>query len=137
MTDADLPAFRAILSELGSVYQRKLDEDVIRAYRKALQDLELAQVQLGADRCARTRRYFPRPAEIREAVGEARQESSGRQASRDPGAPTCPECQGNGWMESWCSGRGECGLPSCKALGYAHGLASRCPRCRPPYRRPA
>lgn len=126
MDDVDLPAFRGILRELADVFQRRLEDDTIQAYRKALGDLGIDQIRLGADRCARTGRYFPRPAEIRSSA-EWRPEG---QPSGIADAVECEACGGSGWVEYECVSPGGCGLRACTVLRRRHMIASRCTACR-------
>jgi hypothetical protein len=81
MTAADRPAFIALLTQLGALYQRRITEELLAVYWDALQDLELAALTRGVERLARSVEAggrFPYPRSLR-AYAEERWQRLGSQ----------------------------------------------------------
>lgn len=70
MTHADAGPFAALLAELGEVYAEEVSPLRARLYFEALQAVPLAQVRRACGSLLQTSRFFPRPADILEAVRE-------------------------------------------------------------------
>ena len=68
MTPADAGPFAALLTELGEVYAEDVSPIRARLYFEALDAVALAQVRRACGRLVKTSRFFPRPADILEAV---------------------------------------------------------------------
>lgn len=68
MTNTDTEAFAAEMLILAEIYGETVSPARIRAYFAALDDLELPAVRDAMRHAARTSKFFPRPAELRELV---------------------------------------------------------------------
>lgn len=68
MTVRDVNRFTAGLVALADLLDVTLAETRIEGYFKALADLPIETVEAALDVCARSCKFFPKPAEIREAV---------------------------------------------------------------------
>jgi len=73
VTKADREHFGSVIGALAEAFERDLTEGLVESYWLALEDLPLDAVRRGAKLCLQTRRFMPRPAEIRErAFGSAK-----------------------------------------------------------------
>ena len=68
MTAADSKAFAAILHGLGEIYGESVSPLRAELYFRALDDLSLEDVKRAANLHTRRCKFFPKPAELREAV---------------------------------------------------------------------
>lgn len=68
MTDQDRQAFAVLMLGLGETYGEPVSEARMEIYFAALADLDLDAVQAAVTIHAKAVKFFPRPAEIREAV---------------------------------------------------------------------
>lgn len=68
MTDQDRAAFATLMLGLGETYGEPVSDARMEIYFAALADLDLADVRAAATAHVRAVKFFPRPAEIREAV---------------------------------------------------------------------
>lgn len=68
MTAGDRAAFAELIFAVGEIYGEVLSEMRVELYLSALRDLALPDVRAALDAHVRTQKFFPRPAEIREAV---------------------------------------------------------------------
>lgn len=68
MTEQDREAFAVLMFGLGEAYGEPVSDMRIEIYFRALVDLEPADLQRAADVHVRHQKFFPRPAELREAV---------------------------------------------------------------------
>jgi hypothetical protein len=72
MQDADLFAFMAIVRELIRVFPKRMSDDEIgdlsKAYFATLRRFTIAELQAGADAWMQRGKFFPKPAEWREAI---------------------------------------------------------------------
>jgi hypothetical protein len=75
MFDADLFAFMALFRELLNVFPKRLDEAEIgslsKAYFTSLRRFSIPELQAGADAWIQRGKFFPKPAEWREAIPRA------------------------------------------------------------------
>lgn len=70
MTDDDRSAFAQLCAMLAETFGEVISPVRAAAYWEALADLPFDRVRQGALRCLRTCTFFPKPAEIRDAVGK-------------------------------------------------------------------
>ena len=68
MTSADREAFALLMTGLSETYNEPVSVARMEVYFAALADLELADVRRSATVLVRTSKFFPRPAELREAI---------------------------------------------------------------------
>lgn len=68
MTAGDRPGFAALMLGLGETYSEPVSDVRMEIYFAALEDLELATVRRAATLLVRTLKFFPRPAELRDAI---------------------------------------------------------------------
>lgn len=68
MTPSDAGMFATVLAELGEVYSEAVSPVRARLYFEALSDLTLDEVRAAAVRVVKTSRFFPKPAELLEAI---------------------------------------------------------------------
>lgn len=68
MTLRDREAFALLMLGIGETYGEAVSDARMEIYFQALADLELAAIQRAATVHVRTQKFFPRPAELREAV---------------------------------------------------------------------
>jgi hypothetical protein len=90
---------RMILST-AEIYSESLSDDRAMAYIEALIDVPIEDLGLGIQRHIRTSKWFPKPAELREAVDRER---AANQPSTDIRAhlhqpPICARCDDSGWV---------------------------------------
>lgn len=69
MTQHDRQAFALFMLGLGEVYGESVSDTRMELYFAALVDLPLESIRAAATVHVRTQKFFPRPAELREAVG--------------------------------------------------------------------
>jgi hypothetical protein len=99
------------IRELAVVFAHKWDgEAQVNGYLKALADLPVADVAAACDDLARTERFMPRPAKIRQRVDAQRRKTTGLtpwavpEQIHDPStgvvvrAYRCRECLDTGWL---------------------------------------
>jgi hypothetical protein len=70
MTDADREGFARVLALLSEAFSEEVSTTRAEAYFVALRDLELAQLQSMIERALRECKFFPRPVELRELIGD-------------------------------------------------------------------
>jgi hypothetical protein len=80
---------------LCAAYQRPLTREMVEAYHEALSDLLPREAALAFAEGTRRCKWFPNPAELREAMTVALE----RMPRRTESDPSCPKCQGAGWKE--------------------------------------
>lgn len=68
MTAADRGQFAGLMAATAEVYGEQLSDARLELYFSALDDLSLEQLRAALSVHVRTQKFFPRPAEIREAV---------------------------------------------------------------------
>ena len=68
MTDSDFLEFATYLTGTAEVFDAQLSKVKIDFYFNALKDLTIAEINTAINHIVRTSRFFPKPAEIREAV---------------------------------------------------------------------
>jgi hypothetical protein len=68
MNQQDRQRFAELVLGLGETYGEPVSDARMEIYWRALEDLSFAAVQRAANVHARTSKFFPRPAELREAV---------------------------------------------------------------------
>lgn len=68
MTQQDRPGFAELMVGVGEVYGESMSDARMELYWRALSDLSFESVRHAADIHVRTQKFFPRPAELREAV---------------------------------------------------------------------
>lgn len=68
MTAQDRPRFAAALAMLAEAYAETVSHARAAAYFLALEDLAIGELEAAVHTCLRTCRFFPRPAELREAI---------------------------------------------------------------------
>jgi len=89
MTAADVEAFTRMLWYLCAIYGREKDPMLVRGYFEALADLPFAALEAAALTWQRTQKFFPTPAELREATVPARKWLAGHAAYK-PGRLALP-----------------------------------------------
>lgn len=105
MTSQDTKAFREIYGVLCATFDRVFDEAQSKFYFTALKDCELADVKATALELAQTVKWFPKPAEWRQAIGirrfNARRERERQLAQRSlTGTVHCEKCRDTGMRPS-------------------------------------
>lgn len=65
MQPTDLKGFSAMMYTLAQVFQTELNEIQIEAYFRALSEIPIGTLQAGIAYSIKTRRFFPKPSEIR------------------------------------------------------------------------
>lgn len=65
MMAADFPHFENTIRRLEKLFSKKIDDEVIQSYWRALKDLSLAQFQRFAERHEKIGKFFPKPFELR------------------------------------------------------------------------
>lgn len=65
MHQNDFDTFEKTLKQLGEAFNRKLSDELIQAFWKALKDLPLGAIQRMADSHMRFKKFFPKPSELR------------------------------------------------------------------------
>lgn len=68
MTDDNRQPFAALMLGLGEIYGEAVSDARLEIYFAALRDLELRDIRAALDAHVRTSKWFPKPAEIREAI---------------------------------------------------------------------
>lgn len=68
MTEQDRQPFAELLIGIGETYGEPVSEMRMEIYFRALEDLSLDAVRSAANSHVRSSKFFPRPAELREAV---------------------------------------------------------------------
>lgn len=68
MRDEDRGAFAELLLGIGETYGEPVSDARMEIYFRALDDLSLNRVREAANHHVRSSRFFPKPAELREAV---------------------------------------------------------------------
>lgn len=69
MKGSDAVRFARVMAALGEVFDTPVSEVRVESYFRALGDLPIAAVEQAAARVIQEGRYFPRPVELREAIG--------------------------------------------------------------------
>ena len=70
---SDFAAFRALMTGLGKVYEREIDEPLLDAYWLALEDWNVADFSAAAKHLMRCGRFFPRPSDFEDLRRSATQ----------------------------------------------------------------
>ena len=73
MQASDFAAFRAMMTGLGKVYERELDQPLLDAYWLALEDWTLVDFSAAAKHLMRCGRFFPRPSDFEDLRRSASQ----------------------------------------------------------------
>jgi hypothetical protein len=68
MTEHDRQPFAELLLAIGETYGEPVSDARLEIYFRALSDLDFTDVRSAADIHVRMQKFFPRPAELREAV---------------------------------------------------------------------
>lgn len=68
MTEQDREGFALLMLGIGETYGESVSDARMELYFAALADLELAELRAAATAHVRTSKFFPRPAELREAI---------------------------------------------------------------------
>jgi hypothetical protein len=68
MTDQDRAAFAELMLGISETFSHPVSDTVMELYFRALQDLPLEALRVAATIHVRTAKFFPRPAELREAI---------------------------------------------------------------------
>jgi hypothetical protein len=68
MTPADRAAFAELIFAVGEIYSEALSDTRVEFYFAALSDLDLPEIRTALNAHVRAVKFFPKPAEIREAV---------------------------------------------------------------------
>lgn len=69
MTTQDDLRFALALAGLAEIFNETISEPRLNAYREALKDLTIGQIEEAARRLMNACRFFPKPVEFREALG--------------------------------------------------------------------
>jgi len=69
MTDDDREAFGQLMALLSATFREPMNSFRTVAYWHALADLPIETVRCGVEQALKTCRFFPRPAELRDAAG--------------------------------------------------------------------
>jgi hypothetical protein len=76
MHQDEFAGFERTLRQLGEAFNRKLTDELVQAYWKALKDLPLSAAQRCADTHMRYGKFFPKPVELRPKDAPAEQKSN-------------------------------------------------------------
>lgn len=90
-----------MVAGLAEMLRESLSDAAIDGYVEALIDVPFDELREGFARVAKYSRFFPRPAEIREAVDAANRERRVVEQDRDVpffAPPICARCEDNGWV---------------------------------------
>lgn len=68
MTENDRPSFAALMLGIGETYGEPVSDARMEIYFAALSDLGMGEIRAAATAHVRGSKFFPRPAELREAV---------------------------------------------------------------------
>ena len=68
MTTQDRPAFAELMVAIGETYGEPVSAPRMELYYRALADLPIEAIRAAADAHVKHQKFFPRPAELREAV---------------------------------------------------------------------
>lgn len=68
MTNQDRQEFATLLLGLGETYGEPVSDPRMEVYFRALSDLDLGDIREAANLHVRTSKFFPKPAELREAI---------------------------------------------------------------------
>lgn len=93
------------------LHRRAMTPAILNLFCEALADLTPRELRLGFQEVARRTRFFPTPADVRDAM-EAALERMPRQR-RQLAAEDCPKCSGCGWRTVEKDGRRMAILCSC------------------------
>lgn len=134
MTEVDRPAFNEAISRLARVMDKSASADLLEDYYHDLREFDLAQVLRAIDHARQSSRFWPRPAVLREACRQPRQDAPGTAipAWVDPvaGVHWCDACADTGFVLGLeCPGDGACHMRSCGRLGdqsHTHAYTRRC-----------
>ena len=91
-TKVDLIARK--LNVFAQVYDRRINRLLIEAYVAALADLTVRQLEIGFSEAIKRYKFFPTPAEVRDAMQVVIEKEPRRAIS----VPDCDICQGTGWI---------------------------------------
>jgi hypothetical protein len=134
MTGVDMPAFVEALKRTGAIFSKPVDGELTEGYHLALADIPLPIIEAGLLRCQRGSKFFPRPAQIREACDAVKSgmgHVAGPPVHHEDGQVWCARCSDTGWEHHECSGAGRC--HRCHAakmsVGYDHRYVTAC-ECR-------
>ena len=75
MTREDKKAFHQLMATAADIHGRTLTVLTVDSYYHALNDLPLERLRAAFDHLTRTGRFFPKPAELREAAGIGMQDA--------------------------------------------------------------
>jgi hypothetical protein len=73
MQASDFATFRAVMTGLGKVYEREIDQPLLDAYWLALEDWGIADFSAAARHLMRRGRFFPRPSDFEDLRRSATQ----------------------------------------------------------------
>lgn len=81
------------LTRYCEVFRKEFTQTLFETYRDCLYDLSVAELELAFAEGMRRTRFFPNPAEVRDALDAALE----RMPRRREAVEDCPKCQGDGW----------------------------------------
>jgi len=105
MTSADTRRWKELFGKLCAIHGREWDDAQSRFYFDALKDCDFSDVQATGEEIVRTSKWFPKPAEWRQAIGirrfNARRERERQLAQRSlTGTVHCEKCRDTGMRPS-------------------------------------
>ena len=74
----DLDTLAAAMVIFAKVYRESIDPQLTDIYMAALGDLTVKDFKAAVDRLVKTQRFFPKPADIRQAVDELQRAAAAR-----------------------------------------------------------
>lgn len=77
------------------LHRRKFSAEVLTLFQEALADLTPREVELGFTEVAKRQKFFPTPADVREAMEAALERMPSQ--SRRLADENCKDCNGCGW----------------------------------------
>lgn len=118
MHQGDFDGFRALMERAGKLYGKKLDDDMIQGYWRALKDQTLTTVTERVESHIRYQKFFPKPIEMRPKEEKQPQTPDGKFEEGEERAMRRLEDKRRndpqGWIEE--ISRAKSG---CRALDYA------------------
>ncbi len=124
--------FATIIAPLAVTLRTDLDEPTILMYFRALSDVPMNLLEAAAVELAATAKFFPKPAEWREAVDEIldrrerlKEIDKGHQAllPGEVGEYECPDCGNSGFIITQQACNRGCRV---KLAEHTHDVATRC-----------
>lgn len=93
--DATRARMMRMIVTLAELLGEEMPADRAAGYVEALTDIPLDDLRLGIQRLIRNTAYFPKPAEIRQAVDRER---DAREPAIVPASTVCTRCDDSGWV---------------------------------------